>query len=152
MNLLFDEVTLCLKPTSPHWLVALPTNSHTHPLAHMLICSYLRCQGLGKLPKPSLSTHTNLNPLSHTPNNINTPPPTTQVLDVKLPFDEAALLETNKPYLLRSLGLQDLNILSAADAAAAEAAKAAGADPTAAAPGQPVVHFTAQEAAAVASS
>lgn len=79
-------------------------------------------------------------------------PPPPQVLDVKLPFDEAALLETNKPYLLRSLGLQDLQIAAAADAAATVAAKAAGVDLSAAGPGQPVIHFTAAEAAAAVAS
>jgi hypothetical protein len=70
-----------------------------------------------------------------------------QVLDVKLPFDEAALLLTNKPYLLRSLGLQELAVMNAAEPAAAEAAKATGTDLTAAAPGQPVIHFSAAAAA-----
>lgn len=81
-----------------------------------------------------------------------------QVLDVKLPFDEAALLLTNKPYLLRSLGLQELTVNNVAEPAAAEAAKATGTDLSAAAPGQPVIHFSAAAAdapvpvAAVASS
>jgi hypothetical protein len=69
-----------------------------------------------------------------------------QVLDVKLPFDEAALLLTNKPYLLRSLGLQELTVSNVAEPAA-EAAKATGTDLSAAAPGQPVIHFSAAAAA-----
>jgi hypothetical protein len=76
------------------------------------------------------------------------------VLDVKLPFDEAALLETNKPYLLRSLGLQDLQIMAAGDAAAAAAVKASGRDLDlgSAAPGQPLIHFTAAAEPAAAAA
>ncbi len=35
------------------------------------------------------------------------------MLDVRLPFDEAALLEENREYLLRSLGLQTLSVAAA---------------------------------------
>lgn len=41
------------------------------------------------------------------------------MLEVRLPFDEAALLEENREYLLRSLGLQQLSVAPAeADAGA----------------------------------
>eukprot|EP00878_Enallax_costatus_P006705 GHUV01007030.1.p1 GENE.GHUV01007030.1~~GHUV01007030.1.p1 ORF type:complete len:1031 (+),score=336.93 GHUV01007030.1:253-3345(+) len=66
-----------------------------------------------------------------------------QVLDVKLPFDEAALLWDNLPYLLRSLNLSGLAISSTADSAAVDAAKTAGVDLGPACPGQPVVHLAA---------
>lgn len=39
----------------------------------------------------------------------------TQVLAVKLPFDEAQLLRDNEAYLLRTLGLQSLRVRSSAD-------------------------------------
>jgi hypothetical protein len=64
-----------------------------------------------------------------------------QVLDVKLPFDEAQLLRDNLPYLLRSLNLEGFTISSAAEPDAPAAAKAAG-------PGQPHIHFTAGAPAA----
>jgi hypothetical protein len=38
-----------------------------------------------------------------------------QVLDVKLPFDEAQLLRDNEPYLLRALGIQELSVCNLAD-------------------------------------
>lgn len=66
-----------------------------------------------------------------------------QVLDVKLPFDEAQLLRDNLPYLLRSLNLEGLQISSAAAADAPAAAAAAG-------PGTPHIHFTAGAPAAAA--
>jgi hypothetical protein len=68
-----------------------------------------------------------------------------QVLDVKLPFDEAQLLRDNLPYLLRSLNLEGLTVSSAAAADAPAAAKAAG-------PGQPHFQFTAGAPAAAAAA
>eukprot|EP00879_Flechtneria_rotunda_P020422 GHRR01021486.1.p1 GENE.GHRR01021486.1~~GHRR01021486.1.p1 ORF type:complete len:246 (+),score=120.66 GHRR01021486.1:1280-2017(+) len=65
-----------------------------------------------------------------------------QVLDVKLPFDEAQLLQDNLPYLLRSLNLDDLSVGDAADAGAAGQAKAAGINLSGACPGQPVILFS----------
>ncbi|GBF91226.1 hypothetical protein Rsub_03546 [Raphidocelis subcapitata] len=62
------------------------------------------------------------------------------VLDVKLPFDEAALLRANEAYLLRALGLEAVGVHSARDAAAAAAA---GVDLAAAYPGAPAVALTA---------
>ncbi len=41
------------------------------------------------------------------------------MLDVRLPFDEAALLEGNRDYLLRSLGLGQLSVAPAADGGSA---------------------------------
>lgn len=41
-----------------------------------------------------------------------------QVLGVKLPFDEAALLRENAAYIQRKLGLQSLSIHEASQAAA----------------------------------
>jgi hypothetical protein len=68
-----------------------------------------------------------------------------QVLDVKLPFDEAQLLRDNLAYLLRSLNLEGLVVSSAAAPDAPAAAKAAG-------PGQPHIHFTAGAPAAAAAA
>lgn len=36
-----------------------------------------------------------------------------QMLDVRLPFDEAALLRENEEYLLRSVGLSSLEVTTA---------------------------------------
>lgn len=54
-----------------------------------------------------------------------------QMLGTRLPFDEAALLEDNREYLLRSLGLQQLSV-AAAD----------GGDANGALPGEPRVQLS----------
>jgi len=59
-----------------------------------------------------------------------------QMLDVRLPFDEAALLRDNEEYLLRSVGLQSLSV-APFDAAAADTAGAGG---DVALPGAPHMH------------
>ena len=71
------------------------------------------------------------------------------VLDVKLPFDEAALLRDNEAYLLRALGLKSLSVHSATDAAAAAAA---GADVGNAYPAAPIVMFAPAPPAAAAAA
>lgn len=73
----------------------------------------------------------------------------TQVLDVKLPFDEQQLLRDNEPYLLRALNISSLAVRSASDAAAAAAA---GADVAAAYPATPVVVFSAGAPGAAAAA
>ncbi len=57
------------------------------------------------------------------------------MLDVRLPFDEAALLRDNEEYILRSVGLKALTV-ALSDSAAAEA----GAD--LALPGTPRMHLS----------
>ncbi|KAG2497803.1 hypothetical protein HYH03_004074 [Edaphochlamys debaryana] len=71
-----------------------------------------------------------------------------QVLDVKLPFSEVAIITEAKPYLLRSLRVDDLKVQLASDAGAAEAAAAAKVDPSTAYPGAPVFGFVTAAAAA----
>jgi hypothetical protein len=61
------------------------------------------------------------------------------VLDVKLPFDERALLLENRGYLLRALKLEELQVLSSDDTGAAAASK--GVDASKAYPGAPVPFF-----------
>lgn len=73
-----------------------------------------------------------------TPATHHTTTAAPQVLDVKLPFDEAALLAENIAYLLRTLKLEALEVRSASDAAAAEG-KAV--DLSQAYPGAPVPYF-----------
>ena len=63
------------------------------------------------------------------------PWPSAQMLDVRLPFDEAALLRDNEEYILRSVGLKALTV-APSDSAAVEA----GADP--ALPGTPRMHLS----------
>lgn len=65
------------------------------------------------------------------------------MLDVKLPFDEAALLQDNAAYLCRALGLDAVIVARTTDAGAGEAAAARGVDIGAACPGQPVAAFSA---------
>ena len=60
------------------------------------------------------------------------------MLDVKLPFDERALLLENRDYLLRSLKLEELAVHSSDDAAAAAAR---GVDASKAYRGVPVPYF-----------
>lgn len=62
-----------------------------------------------------------------------------QVLDVKLPFDEAKLLRENADYIKRKLNLQQLEIHAATEAAAAEQEKPRILD---ARPGTPVAIFS----------
>lgn len=71
--------------------------------------------------------------------------PLSQVLSVKLPFDEAEVLESSKGYLLRALqelkGLQGITIhrLAFEDLASAEDERV-----RAALPGEPVIVFAAE--------
>ncbi len=62
-----------------------------------------------------------------------------QVLDVRLPFDEAALLRENAAYIRRKLGLQQLAIHAATEENAAEQSKPRILD---ARPGAPVALFS----------
>ncbi|BDA46666.1 Leucine-tRNA ligase, cytoplasmic [Coccomyxa sp. Obi] len=62
-----------------------------------------------------------------------------QVLDVKLPFDEAKLLRENAEYIKRKLNLQHLEIHAATEAAAAEQEKPRILD---ARPGTPIAIFS----------
>ena len=62
-----------------------------------------------------------------------------QVLGVKLPFDEAALLRENAAYIQRKLGLQQLDIRAATQETAAEQSKPRILD---ARPGAPVALFS----------
>lgn len=56
------------------------------------------------------------------------------MLDVRLPFDEAALLRDNEEYLLRSVGLKTLSVATC-DAAAGEGGDVA-------LPGAPHMHLS----------
>lgn len=67
-------------------------------------------------------------------------PPSQQVLDVKLPFDEQQLLRNNTPYLLRSLDLSSLRVHSIDNLAAAAAVRV---NVSGAYPAAPVVVFAA---------
>ena len=62
-----------------------------------------------------------------------------QVLDVKLPFDERAVLEENAAFVQRMLGLQHFSVHAAEDAAAAAAQNARIQD---ARPGTPIAVFS----------
>lgn len=69
-----------------------------------------------------------------------------QVLDVRMPFDEAELLRENTSYLLRSLGLEEVHVHAADDAEAVAAVAALSGvkvDPSAACPGQPMAILSA---------
>ena len=63
-----------------------------------------------------------------------------QVLDVKLPFDERAVLEENAAFVQRMLGLQHFSVHTAEDAAAAAAEQNARIQD--ARPGTPIAVFS----------